>query len=87
MRVVILKPRGVFLTSDVDSVTAPGKAGELTILPSHTAITTSLASGIIAIAKDATKQSFKIPGGFMNTKDDNVVILVHDIERLHPEGP
>ena len=65
----------------VDSVTATGADGELTILPSHAALMTSLAPGEMRFSSDGVEQSIVVTGGFMEVLADNVTVLADAAER------
>lgn len=45
MKLKILTPEKLFLERDVDSVTMPGKAGQLTVLAGHDLLLTELVAG------------------------------------------
>ena len=78
---VITAERVVFSDSDIDVVVAPGTAGELGILPSHAPFITSLAPGELRLRKGNEETSMVITGGFLEVRDDKVVILAEAAER------
>ena len=56
----------------VDYVTAPGADGELTVLPSHAALMTTLVPGEMRFGVDGEEQAIVVTGGFMEVLADNV---------------
>jgi F-type H+-transporting ATPase subunit epsilon len=79
---VITAERVVFSDTDIDAVVAPGEVGELTVLPSHAALITSLAPGELRIQKAGADETYMmVTGGFLEVRDDKVVILAENAER------
>jgi F-type H+-transporting ATPase subunit epsilon len=78
---VITAERVVYSDSDIDVVVAPGTAGELGILPSHAPFITSLAPGELRLRKGGEETSMVVTGGFLEVRDDKVVILAEAAER------
>lgn len=68
----------VLFDGEVTSVTAPGSAGELTILAHHTAVITTLQGGKVSIRieKDSDKQDFEVSGGLLEVGNNRAIILV-----------
>ena len=78
---VITAERVVYSDVDIDVVVAPGTAGELGILPSHAPLITSLAPGELRIRKGNEETNMVVTGGFLEVRDDKVVILAEAAER------
>jgi F-type H+-transporting ATPase subunit epsilon len=79
---VITAERVVFSDTDIDAVVAPGAAGELTVLPSHAAFITSLVPGELRLQKTGSDETYMmVTGGFLEVRDDKVVILAESAER------
>ena len=73
----------------VDYVVAPGAEGQLTILPQHAALMTSLATGEMRFGADGEEQSLLVTGGFMEVMDNHVTVLADAAERddeIDPEA-
>lgn len=68
-------------SGEVDYVTAPGADGELTVLPSHAALMTTLAPGEMRFGTDGEDQAIVVTGGFMEVLADNVTVLADAAER------
>ena len=65
----------------VDYVTAPGADGELTVLPSHAALMTTLVPGEMRFGVDGEEQAVIVTGGFLEVLADNVTVLADAAER------
>ncbi len=68
----------VLFEGEVVSVTAPGAAGELTVLANHSPLITTLKAGIVKVRaeKDGDLQEFSIRGGLLETSGNHTTILV-----------
>lgn len=79
---VITAERVVFSDTDIDAVVAPGAAGELTVLPSHASFITSLVPGELRLQKAGADETYMVvTGGFLEVRDDKVVILAESAEK------
>ena len=65
----------------VDYVVAPGADGQVTILPSHAALMTSLVPGEMRFGVDGEEQLLAVSGGFMEVIDNHVTVLADAAER------
>lgn len=78
----IVTPERVVLKEEIKQVTAPTKSGEITILPSHIPLVSSLKPGVIEIVnlKDE-REIMSVSGGFIEVLRNKVVILADTAER------
>lgn len=78
----ITTPERTVLTDTVIYVTAPTKSGEITILPGHIPLVSSLNSGVIE-AKNQNEEFeiMALSGGFIEVAGNKVVILADTAER------
>ncbi len=77
MLLKIITPKAVVLEEEVESVTAPGADGDLTILPRHVRILTLLKEGIITIRRNKSDEDFlAIGAGYLETDGQETHILV-----------
>ena len=61
----------------VNSVTIPGSAGEMTILPNHEPLITTLKKGSITVRILNSKEKvFSVTGGVLETSGTRTVVLV-----------
>lgn len=76
----IVTPERSVVSETVDSVTVPGREGELGILPGHAALISSLKSGILTYAKGADTRRMVVSGGFVEVSNDRVSVLADTAE-------
>lgn len=77
----IASPERVVFESEIDQVSLPTKLGEITLLPHHIPLISSLSAGEVVITKDATQTSLAISGGFLEITKDHVTLLADTAER------
>ncbi|HWC30889.1 MAG TPA: F0F1 ATP synthase subunit epsilon [Dehalococcoidia bacterium] len=78
----IITPERVLIEEEgVASVTLTGIEGEMTILPSHAALMTELRPGPLYFRKGGDEVDVALSGGFMEVRDDKVVVLADTAER------
>jgi len=78
---IITPERVLFEEEDVASVTLTGVEGELTILPSHSALMTELRPGPLVFRKGGDEVDVALSGGFVEVRNDRVVVLADTAER------
>lgn len=78
---IITPERIVFEEENVDSLTVPGADGEMTILPQHAALMTALKPGPVVLRRGSDETDLALSGGFMEVRDDKVVVLADTAER------
>lgn len=76
----IVTPDRLVLGLDVEGVTAPGVAGEFTILPLHIPFLSSLQVGSIAYKRDGKTDHVFVSGGFAEVTPGKVLILAEAAE-------
>ena len=74
----IVTPEKITYRDDVDSITLPTQMGEITILPNHAPLISSLKSGEAIIKKDGEEFSIAISGGFLQVQPKNKVVVLAD---------
>jgi len=77
----IVTPERVVYQETVDQVSLPTKEGEITILPHHVALVTVLKAGEVIVKKGVAQTSLAIFGGFVQVKNNEVVVLTENAER------
>ena len=78
---VVTAEREVYTEDGVDEVIAPGIEGELTVLPHHAPLLTLIKPGIMRLVTGSDAPDVAITGGFLEVKDDRVMILADSAER------
>jgi F-type H+-transporting ATPase subunit epsilon len=83
----IVTPRGSALREDVDDVAAPSEAGELGVLPGHLQLVASLRPGLVAYHQRGEEKRLAIGEGFIEVKDDRVLILTDKVAKSEEIDP
>jgi F-type H+-transporting ATPase subunit epsilon len=78
---IITPERVLYEEEGVASVTLTGVQGEMTILPSHAPIMTELRPGPLLFRKGTEEVDVALSGGFLEVRDDRVVVLADTAER------
>src|SRR5260370_26067970 len=81
LQLEVVTPERRVLSDSVNSVTAPGRGGEMQILPGHAALISELQTGVLAYVQDGTTFQLHVSGGFMEVSDDRVSVLADIAER------
>lgn len=83
LQVEIVTAEQVIYSEDgVDQVVAPGSDGEFTVLPQHAEFVTTLRPGELRITKGGEIEDLAITGGFLEVRDDRIVVLADAAERI-----
>lgn len=75
MIVTITNVNEVLFNGQATSVNCPGSDGELTILPNHEPLVTTLKPGKIKLISD-TSEEFSIKGGILEVAENEATILL-----------
>lgn len=81
LQLEVVTPERRVLSEPVNSVTVPGRNGEMQILPGHAALISELKTGVLAYNQDGTTQQLHVSGGFVEVSDDRVSVLAEIAER------
>jgi len=79
----LVNPMGVVFDKDVDSVTLPGKDGQLTVLRGHVSLLTSLKKGTIFYKEKTDREKeivehFNIGAGLAEVSENLITVIVSD---------
>jgi F-type H+-transporting ATPase subunit epsilon len=77
----VVTPERRVLAESVNSVTVPGRNGEMQILPGHAALISELQTGVLAYNMDGTAFQLHVSGGFIEVNNDKVSVLAEIAER------
>jgi len=80
LNVDIVTAEGRIFNGDADSVTAPGADGQLTILPMHAPLITSLDDGDLKYIDESGEHHVALLGGFMEVNANRVTVLANAAE-------
>ncbi|HLD27699.1 MAG TPA: ATP synthase F1 subunit epsilon [Patescibacteria group bacterium] len=78
----IATPEKIVYEDEIDQVTLPTRLGEITVLPNHIPIVSSLVPGEILIKKDGLEVPLATSGGFVESSGNQISILADTAERL-----
>lgn len=81
LRLDIVTAEGAVFSEDVDLVIVPGIEGEMSILPHHAPLMTTLQPGELITKKGDEEYSLAISGGFLEVRQDRVIVLADTCER------
>jgi F-type H+-transporting ATPase subunit epsilon len=81
LRVLVLTSQQRVFEGEAEQVTAPGGDGELTVLPRHAPLLTTLRLGEMRVRVRGEDESLFVAGGFLEVNNDVVTILADDAER------
>ena len=80
LQMEIVTAEGRIFSGETNSVTAPGSDGQLTILPSHAPIITSLEEGDLKYLDGTGEHHVALLGGFMEVNANRVTVLANSAE-------
>lgn len=76
MRVVIAKVDEVFFDGEAASMTLPGAEGEMTVLPEHEPLITTLKAGTIIVRAESGQKEFPVTGGLLEVRRDGATVIL-----------
>jgi F-type H+-transporting ATPase subunit epsilon len=71
----LVSPSKLMFSGDVESVVLPGTEGEMTILPEHAPLLTSLRPGMVTITASGTPSKIFVRGGFAEVNPQGLTVL------------
>jgi F-type H+-transporting ATPase subunit epsilon len=81
LQLEVVTPERRVLSEPVNSVTVPGRNGEMQLLPGHAAMISELKTGVLSYTEDGTTFQLLVSGGFVEVSDDRVSVLAEIAER------
>lgn len=78
LKLTVVSQERQLLTAEVDSITAPGSEGELTVLPSHVPVFTQLQAGILTFRQGKDTTQIVVSKGFLDVAPNNEVTVMVD---------
>lgn len=76
----IVSPEGNVLKEEVEFIVLPGAAGELGILPNHSALIAGLEIGVARYTINGTVKRVVLTGGFVEVIDNSAIVLADTAE-------
>lgn len=75
----IITPEGVLYENEIERVTVPTMAGEITILKKHTPIVSALRPGILTVKHaDGTQLIMSVSGGLVEVRPSGQAVILAD---------
>ena len=72
----LVSPARLLFSGDVASVQIPGSEGEMTILPMHAPVLSTLKPGVVTVTKDSgTTEKIFVRGGFAEVNASGLTVL------------
>ena len=72
----LVSPARLLFSGDVASVQIPGSEGEMTILPLHAPVLSTLKPGVVTVTKDGgTTEKIFVRGGFAEVNASGLTVL------------
>jgi len=78
----IITPEKVFYKDSVELITVPGTKGGFQILKDHAPLMSTIDIGILNVKKENETLYFTTSDGTVEVLNNNVLILVHSIEKV-----
>ncbi len=75
LRLEVVTPQRVMVEAEVATIEMPGTLGELGVLPGHTPLLTSLATGELRYRTAMGVERMVVQGGFAEVMPDRVTVL------------
>jgi len=76
MRVVIAKVDENLFDGEAASLTVPAADGEMTVLPEHMPVVTTLKAGTIVVRAPEGEKQFKIESGVLEVRRDGATVIL-----------
>lgn len=74
----LITPERVVFSQEADSITIPTKSGEITVLPGHVPLVSTLASGALTIMASGTESNVAVGGGFIEVLPGSKILVLAD---------
>ncbi|MFC2103840.1 ATP synthase F1 subunit epsilon [Bacteroidota bacterium] len=80
MYLEIITPDKKVFSGNINAVQVPGSKGSFAVLEYHAPIISTLEKGKVKVVEGSAETFFKISGGIIEVKDNNVIILAESVE-------
>jgi F-type H+-transporting ATPase subunit epsilon len=78
MQFELVSPERKLASGQATSVLIPGADGDLTAMPDHAPVVTTLRPGILVVEMDGGKQEFAVTGGFAQVTAEGATVLADE---------
>jgi F-type H+-transporting ATPase subunit epsilon len=79
----LVSPERRLVSVEARAVSIPGADGDLTVMPGHAPVITTLRPGILRVSGDKGETDYTVTGGFAEVTGTTCTVLA---ERSHPVG-
>ncbi len=76
MHVTVAKVHENLFSGEAVSVTLPTSAGEITVLPKHEALVSTLKPGVVTVRAHDGAHEFTVESGVLEVSNDQVTVLL-----------
>ena len=83
MQFDLVSPERRLVSGQATSVQIPGADGDMTAMPDHAPVVTTLRPGILTVEMDGGEQEFAVTGGFAQISSEGTSVLA---EEALPKG-
>ncbi|MGQ0674310.1 MAG: F0F1 ATP synthase subunit epsilon [Hyphomicrobium sp.] len=83
----LVSPERILMSGDAEQVLLPGAEGDMTILPGHAPVVSTLRPGILDIVLAGSRSRIYVKSGFAEVSAERVTVLAdqaHDVADLAP---
>ncbi len=81
----LVTPERTVLTKELASLSCPTEEGQITILPGHTPLISTLVSGELVARNENEEHNIHVAGGFVQVQPGNKVIILADTAEHYHE--
>lgn len=71
----LVSPERIVLSADADQVVLPASEGQMTVLPQHSPVITSLRPGFVEVTQGGSRSRVFVKGGFAEVMPDATTVL------------
>ena len=81
----IVKPQGIVYESEIDKITIPTEAGEITVLPDHSPLVSVVSAGELLVHKGKDIIAMAVSGGILEIRPESELYILADTAELATE--
>ena len=82
MKLRIITPERSVFEEEIEQITLPTQAGEITVLPHHVPLVSILRPGEILVKQNGAEIPLAVSGGMLQVRPDEIIILADSAERV-----
>ena len=78
MQFDLVSPERSLVSAQATAVRIPGADGDMTAMPDHAPVVTTLRPGILTVEMDGSEQEFAVMGGFAQVSGSATTVLAEE---------